>query len=149
MPTRSVSVETMQVGKKGGGKHWTKAEIAARKSAAEELQRKAKAKIQPPTWLNERAREIWDQVIEQAKELTLFDTLDQGMLAVYCDAVVHYEKCTRRQRKSTEAIKEQQSWARIIAQYANNLGLNPSARARLVKRAAEKKVDEFGKKFDG
>jgi phage terminase small subunit len=49
---------------------------------------------------------------------------------------------------SVDAIKEQQAWSRIITQQGDKLGLNPSARARLIKKKAEKKLDQFGDEFD-
>ena len=138
----------MEIGKKGGGKHWTAAEVAARKAAAAEMERKEPHELEPPNWLNQRALEIWDKVLDQAKEVNLFDVLDRETLAVYCSAVIEYEKCALRKRKSVDAIKEQQAWARIISTLGDKLGLNPSARARLIKKKAEKKQDQFGDDFD-
>jgi P27 family predicted phage terminase small subunit len=148
MPTKTVAVETMEVGKKGGGKHWTKREIAARKAAAAEMQRDGPVILEPPRWLNDHELEIWRTILEQAKGLALFDNLDRETLAVYCNAVVEHEKCARLKRRSVDRIKEQQAWARSISQLSDKLGLNPSARARLIKKKADKKLDQFGDQFD-
>jgi P27 family predicted phage terminase small subunit len=148
MATRAVSAQTMKVGRKGGGKHWTRAEVSARKAAAQEITRKGPVVLEPPDWLSKRARVIWDKILMEAKGLSLFDNLDRETLAIYCDAVVNYEDCTRRKVKSIDHIKEQQAWVRIISQLGDKLGMNPAARARLVKKRAERKTDKFGKKFD-
>jgi phage terminase small subunit len=45
-------------------------------------------------------------------------------------------------------MKELQTWARIIASYADKLGFNPSARARLVKKLSNEKEKDLMSKFD-
>jgi phage terminase small subunit len=148
MPTQTVSAETMQVGRKGRGKHWTAAQVEARQRANDEFQRKKPVDLRPPEWLGEEELVMWYWAIDQAKDVKLFDNLDVQTLAVYCNAVVEYRDLARMKRKSAERIQQQQAWARIIAQYADKLGFNPSARARLIKKKVEEKLDEFGKKFD-
>jgi phage terminase small subunit len=139
----------MQVGKKGGGKHWTAAEKAAREAAAAELLRKGPVELVPPWWLGEEAREIWDQAIDDAKETKLLDNLDAEFLGIYCDAIAQYRRQAMKRRRTVADIGIQQAWARIIAQYADKLGFTPSARARLVKKRADgKEKDTFGEKFD-
>jgi phage terminase small subunit len=149
VPTQVVSDQVMQVGKKGGGKHWTDAEITARKAVAEELLRDGPVELVAPTWLSSTARTIWDQAIADASETKHLDNLDAEFLAIYCDAVAQYRKHATKKRRTVADIGIQQSWARIVAQYADKLGFTPSARARLIKRGADKKLkDEFGEKFD-
>lgn len=138
----------MAVGHKGGGKHWTKAEIAARQAAAAEVRRDELVVLKPPAWLARRARKVWRETLRQAEGIGLFDNLDRQTLALYCDAVVKYEDCTKVEKPDVDAIKEQQAWSRIITQQGDKLGLNPSARARLIKKKAEKKLDQFGDEFD-
>jgi phage terminase small subunit len=148
MPTKVVSVETMEVGKKGRGKHWTAAEVAARKDAAEALKRAEKVQLHPPDWLGREALAIWNKKIEEAAEVNLFDVLDEESLAVYCDSVIKYKKISKKQRLKIDDHKTLQAYSRIIAQYAEKLGFNPSARARLIKKRAEEKKDPFGEDFD-
>ena len=148
MPTQAVGAETMQVGKKGGGKHWTAAEKAAREKAQAELTRVAPLLIEPPTWLGKEAAQIWRESLALANGTNLFDKLDSDTLATYCDAVAQYRKHAQKKRRSLDDIKIQQAWARIIATYADKLGFTPSARARLIKKRAEKIEDKFGQKFD-
>jgi phage terminase small subunit len=138
----------MEVGKKGGGKHWTADQVAARAAAAAEFERVEKVELVPPEWLSDAAMVVWEQTIKNSEGVKLLDKLDTDTLAVYCDAVAQYRKQAIKKRRTVADISLQQAWARIIAQYADKLGLTPAARARLIKKAADKVVDEFGKKFD-
>lgn len=138
----------MEVGKKGGGKHWTADQVAARAAAAAEFERAAPVEIAPPAWLNAAALAVWAETVKNAEGVKLLDKLDTDTLAIYCDAVAQLRKNASKKRRTVVDITLQQAWARIILQYADRLGLTPSARARLIKKAADAKIDEFGKKFD-
>jgi len=148
MPTKAVSAEVMEVGKKGGRKHWTVAEITARKAAAEELERKQKVDLTPPPGMSAAARKIWNKKIKEASGVNLLDVLDEESLAVYCESVVEYQNFMAERKKTLESHKVMQAYSRIIAQYADKLGFTPAARARLIKKRAEKKADKFGEEFD-
>jgi len=134
MPTKVVTADTMGIGKKEGGKHWTAAQVEARQAAAEGMKRKSRLRI--PDWLNIDAQKVWYGVVEKARGLDLYDKLDTEQLAIYCDATVKYRDLSRGEQ-TDENIKALQSWARIIAQYADKLGLTPQSRARLIKRRAD------------
>lgn len=163
MATKTVSAETMEIGRKGGGKHWTDAEVSARKEAADKLKRKLPAKLNPPDWLSKDAITLWNEKIIQVAGLkaanALLDVLDTELLAMYCDAVVQYRDIAKPQTDSdgnqkaktlsTDDVKALQAWSRIIRDCAEKLGFTPSARARLVKKIADEgKGNSFGKKFD-
>ena len=164
MPTKTVSAETMEIGRKGGGKHWTDAEVSARKKAADQLKRNRPAVLVPPEWLSKDAITLWDEKITQVAGLraanALLDVLDTELLAMYCDAVVQYRDIARPEKDavtgaskpktlSTDDVKALQAWSRIIRDCAEKLGFTPSARARLVKKIADDgKENTFGKKFD-
>lgn len=147
MPTRAVSVVTMGVGKKGSGKHWTKAQVEARQAAAEGMKRETPTKLRVPDWLSEEARKVWYNVIRRAKKLELYDMLDTETLGLYCDAVVQYKELSEMKAKSVDDIKAMQAWARIIVGLADKLGLTPQSRARLIKKKADEILDEFSE-FD-
>jgi len=142
----------MEIGKKGRGKHWTAAQVAARAEAAERLKRKKKSALVPPSWLSPKAREVWDRKIAEVAGLNaasaLLDVLDSEMLAIYCAAYVEYQITASVSPKTSDMIKELQAWSRIVANYAEKLGFTPNARARLVKKLADESPDKFGKKFD-
>lgn len=148
----------MAVGKKSGGKHWTKAEVEARRAAAEKLQPAGRVTLRMPAWLSEDARKVWARVRRETRDLELLINLDAEMLAIYCDAVANYQKLSKgmvitdedgKQIARKDVIKAAQSWARIVASYADKLGLSPAARARLAKKIAEEETDPFGEEFGG
>jgi phage terminase small subunit len=153
MPTKAVAAETMEIGRKGGGKHWTESEVAARQKAAEGMKRKTKIKLIPPEWLSDKAKKIWEEKIKQVNGLKaaneLLDVLDTELLAIYCDATIRYQECAQISPKTPDDLKELQAWSRILKDYAEKLGFTPSARARLVKKLAEDRgKDKFGSSFD-
>lgn len=152
MPTKPISASVMTPGGAAGGKHWTKAEVEERRAAAESMKRKSKVALVTPKWLSMEARAVWRQVRYRLKGIDLLDNLDTEMLAVYCDAYVHYRSASKMLAKQLspdpDKVKELQAWARIMAMYADKLGLTPGGRARLAKRKAEKRADKFGDRFD-
>lgn len=158
MPTNHVSVDKMAIGKKSGGKHWTKAQVEARTAAAEGVKRRGKVVLRVPDWLSDDARKIWARIRRQTAGMELLDNLDAEMLAIYCDAVARYRQAVRNlvivdadgvTLSKDEALKMAQAWARIVAAYADKLGLTPAARARLVKKKADELLDEFEAEFEG
>jgi P27 family predicted phage terminase small subunit len=145
-----VGFNKMQVGKKGGGAHWTKDEVERRKAAAQKLKRKEPVKLKMPVWLDEEARLVWRKTLKEMMGFEILDNVDAETLAVYCDAVARYKELTLKIRETgymttngngTENIspyvKAAQSYARIILQYADKLGLSPHSRARLAKKIAD------------
>lgn len=161
MPTKAVTADTMDIGRKGQGKHWTADEVTARQLAADKLKRKRGQKLEPPAWLSKDSVTLWHEKLHQVAGLNaasdLLDVLDTELLAVYCDAVIQYReiaqgeidpRAKKKKPLSTDDIKALQGWSRIIRDCAEKLGFTPSARARLVKKIADKGADTFGKKFD-
>jgi len=148
----------MAIGRKSRGKHWTAAEVTARQAASEKLTRKHRIGLRVPSWLDQDARQVWYRVVKQTRDLELLDILDAEMLAIYCDAVARYRQFSKgmvilREDGTVigndEVIKTAQAWARIVAAYADKLGLSPAARARLAKKIADEEPDPFGREFDG
>ena len=155
MPTKAVAAETMEVGKKGGGKHWTADEVAARKAAANSLKR-AEINIIAPDYLTSGALFVWNRVMNDTKQIELLDNLDVDILAMYCDAVDKYQTLSTilssgkvESAVDSDAMKMLQGWSRIISSCADKLGFTPGARARLIKkRAGAAPKDKFGEQFD-
>jgi P27 family predicted phage terminase small subunit len=171
MPTNVIAFDKdkMQVGKKGGGRHWTKAEVEARGKAAEKINRKTKVNLVMPNWLGIDAKKIWDKTIKEMQGLNILDNVDAEALAIYCDAVFRYQDATKKiastggyvttNAQGTETVnphvKAAQSYSRIIIQYAGKLGITADSRARLTKKigdsggkktAAERKKEQmFGR----
>jgi P27 family predicted phage terminase small subunit len=156
MPTKVVSAETMEVGKKGDGKHWTQAEIDARQAAADAAKRKTKVRLTAPKWLTKEALAVWKQTLKQVRGLDILDNIDGTLLAVYCDTVIKYQEMSKPKVEAdgtvkvltNDGVKALQAYARILAQLTDKLGFSPAARARLVKKRADAILDDFGSKFD-
>jgi len=138
-------------------KHWTNAEKAARNRAEGALSRQKRVSLRAPKWLDAEARAIFMETKRRLKGLELLDNVDAELLGIYCDAVAKYRAGSRlishaRQIGSMtndEDVKNCQSWARLVAGYAEKLGLTPNARARLAKKKAESEpVDELEMMLD-
>jgi P27 family predicted phage terminase small subunit len=156
-----VNFDKMNIGKKGGGKHWTKNEVEQRKAAAQKVTRKKKVNLKMPNWLDEDARKVWKKTVKDMKGFDILDKVDEDVLATYCDAVSRYKETsgyiqergytvTNAQGVPTVSpyVKAQQSYARIMMQYADKLGLNANARARLAKKMADEEEDPNADLFD-
>lgn len=163
MPTPIVSADKLSIRGRTGGKHWTAAEVESRQAAQEQAQRKSRVRLKPPSWLvaNDEALVTWKEIVRKLRGIDLLDNLDTELLAIYCDAIVQYRKCTQRLAMPQHSedglppapiddlIKATQAWSRIVATYADKLGLTPGGRARLAKRKTEKIVDPFAESFGG
>ena len=150
MPTPVKTSENIQ-------KHLTKAERAARQRAEAEVSRKGPAHLRCPRWLDEEAKKIFAETKRRLKGLDLLDSADAELLGIYCDAVSKYRSASRLVSKVDDeglpvATKDDlaacQAWARLIASYAEKLGITKTARARLAKRKAEPKPSEFESLLD-
>ena len=122
MPTPHKTTSNMR-------KHLTKAERRTRERAENQLKRKTRIVIRKPDWLGEEALAVFEATKKRMRGLNLLDNVDVDLLAIYSDAVVHYQK--------TEDIKDKQAWSRIVLSYAEKLGISKAARARLAKKKAE------------
>lgn len=163
MPTPVLTADKLSVRGRTGGKHWTVAEVESRQAAQEMAQRKSRVRLKPPAWLaeNPEAMATWKEIVRKLKGIELLDNLDSELLAIYCDAIVQYRSCTKRlampQHREDDLppapiddlIKATQAWSRIVATYADKLGLTPGGRARLAKKKAERIVDPFADSFGG
>jgi P27 family predicted phage terminase small subunit len=147
MPTQAISAKQMGVGKKQGGKHWTDAEVAERLAAENEITRE-RVTLRVPDWLNEEARHVWRRIVQQTKNWTLLDNVDELMLANYCMLTVKFRMLDALGEMTDEQIKAYQAYARLLANYADKLGLTPGGRARWAKKKAEQKLSDFEQEFE-
>jgi len=156
-----VKFDHMRVGAKGGGKHWTKDEVERRTEAGQKFERSEPKPLKVPAWLSEEAKKVWKKTVKDMKEFHILDKVDEDVLAVYCDAVAKHKfanlmiEAAIMQAAEPEPeedddddgkekkvnmgtyVKMSQSYARIILQYAEKLGLTANARARLAKKEAD------------
>lgn len=134
MPTPLKRSENMR-------KHLTKSERESRQGAESSLQRERRPYIQAPAWLSEEARAVFEETKRKLRTLQLLDTSDAELLAMYSDAIAQYQNAIKQMAKQPADPKEiqaAQSWSRLALQYAEKLGISPTARARLAKRKAER-----------
>jgi P27 family predicted phage terminase small subunit len=105
--------------------------------------------IKRPTWLTGEGRKEWERISDELKELGLLTNIDQGALAICCDAYGKYVAATR-QIKNKELVIEHINaagksnmvanpviniavkYAELYKKYMTEFGLSPSARARLL-----------------
>lgn len=78
----------------GKGKHWTRAEVDARKASEPKLP-KPKA-LKPPSWLSDLAKKLFRSYAKQLLEFPtgIISTLDVGTLARYCDCELSYAEAS-------------------------------------------------------
>lgn len=131
------------------GKHYTKDELQKREKAEKALRRK-RVKLDAPAWLKTENKKdayvIWKSLIKQASEIELFDDVDAGCLAVYCDLRAQYDEATNTRYPNAKKLD---GLSKSILNYAEKLGLTPTARARLaLKRATPEPKDETRELFD-
>ncbi|RAR39654.1 phage terminase small subunit P27 family [Paenibacillus sp. MDMC362] len=156
-----INFDHMRVGKKGGGKNWTKKEVEAREEAAKKFERKKKLKLRIPEWLDDSARKIWRKTVKDMEEFGVLDKVDEDVLGIYCDAVSKVQEANRLidEHGYTETNKSgiqvpnayvqmSQRYAGIALSYSNKLGLNAESRARLAKRQADGEPDPNAELFD-
>lgn len=130
-----------------GGKHWTKAQIEARKQAEEKVKRQSPKSINAPTSLSKNGKMVWDRVMKSVEGIELFDNMDTELLEAYCETVAMMREM-KKKAMSLDELKAYQAFGRMLKSYADSLGLSPASRARLVKKKADEIEDKFGKEFD-
>ena len=95
----------------GGGKHWTKAEVEARKASEPKLPKPKTLK--PPSWLSDPAKKLFKSYAKQLLDFPsgIISTLDAGTLARYCDCELSYAEASAQKsfwleicRRSLESI---------------------------------------------
>lgn len=150
MPNNASHPRTDQSGRK----HRTKAELESRKRAAAALERTASSRLTAPSWLNSKARTIWNRKIKEIAGLkspdALLDVLDGDVLAVYCDSIASYMNLAKKNGKTTlEEHKIKQTYTLRIIGAAERLGFTPASRARLIRKNTQlDDGDKFGEEFD-
>lgn len=134
-----ISFHKMAVGKKGGGKHWTKSEVERRRQAAQTVTRAKPKPPKPPEYVKADVRlyAVWREIIRDTKELDLLDALDATTLATYCALEV-----AKQEARRIGDLELFDKLAKTALQYAKALGLTPEARARLAKKRADAEVTD-------
>lgn len=143
MPTPPKSLPNMR-------KHLTNSERESRQAAESRMKRPKRIYLRAPGWLSEDGRRIFQRTKELMRGLELLDTLDTETLALYADTVAKYQAVAGKSMEfDPELTRAAQAWSRVALQYAEKLGITPTARARLAKKQAERKEqDEFEQLLD-
>lgn len=174
MPRHSKLVSVMD-GKKP---HRSNKEIEKRKKNEQALN-VGNDDIKPPTWLNSKAKKVFERTTEYLKQVNVITNLDIDTLAVYCDSVAKYEEENKALKKLIKDYKKfereckdpmtlmeksvevnklidklQKGQLRLadnIRKYAIEFGLTPQARAKLSihRDEEEKEVTEEERMFGG
>ena len=103
-PRRPMDVN-LSVVEPGKGKHWTKAEVEARKASETKLP-KPKA-LKPPAWLSDPAKKLFKSYAKQLLDFPagIISTLDVGTLGRYCDCELSYAEASAHKSVWLEVAK--------------------------------------------
>lgn len=137
---------------KNNSSRYTKKEINKRKNA-ENLLKAAKDKIIPPKWLGKIAKDEFNYIVSETQDIELITNLDVHNLALYCNVYEQYIKMTRRINKDGIMVEANKSSEAVVTSHPlfirqhqlmdqlrklqTDLGLNPSARAKMAITKAE------------
>lgn len=102
-----------------------------------------------PEWLDDRAKEVWFQVVPMLVSMRVLARIDGGALARYCDAFIQWKRAaeflnthelvyplkgkdgTMRGLAAYPQNRLYESYARILDRLESGFGLTPSARSRI------------------
>jgi P27 family predicted phage terminase small subunit len=108
-----------------------------------------------PKWLTPYGKEVWRRTVREFEPLRLLSPLDRETLAGFCDAAA-FAKDTRdllvadgltRRGQKGELVKHPmfQVWRQsisVVESLGSTLGLNPSARLRLLAELPDDNLDD-------
>jgi P27 family predicted phage terminase small subunit len=130
-------------------KHLTKEEKEIRLRQEEFLSQLPNDKIKPPTWLNNRSKKIFKDIVNELSNVQLLVNLDVYALAVLSDAFDKFIEATialntspltvmetNKNGSTKEApspyIRIQNGYAEIIKKYCVEFGMTPQSRQKLI-----------------
>ena len=99
---------------------------------------------EPPGWLDDDARAVWDRTVVELEAMGLAYASDTDALVVYCNAVVTHARAQRLLDRSGVLVRGTggqlvrnpattviSHTAQIVARFAREFGLTPAARVSL------------------
>lgn len=142
MPTNVVSMDNMR-------KHLTKTEKAERIAAENKITRSGNVRLAEPKAVRDdpEAHAYWNSIKKRLKGINLLDDVDSDMLGIYCQLLARRDRMLGDDKMSKFELQLIQAQERLIAMYAEKLGLTPNGRARLTKKEAEKPKENKFEKF--
>lgn len=110
-----------------------------RRAEQEEKMKMSADHVNPPSWLDKTAQKEFKRVADLLLEVELINDADVTHLALYCDAYSQYLSFKRQVKqkgmwvdgKPNPFILRMKDAAAQMRSFASDLGLSPSARARL------------------
>jgi P27 family predicted phage terminase small subunit len=145
-------------------KHVTKEEKEVRLKQEEFLNQLPSDRIKPPTWLNNRSKKIFKDIVNELSNIQILANLDVHALSVLSDAFDKFIEATialntspltvmetNKNGSTKEApspyIRIQNGYAEIIKKYCVEFGLTPQSRQKLININSEP-VDEDEEEFE-
>ncbi|EMW5542992.1 phage terminase small subunit P27 family [Enterococcus faecium] len=125
-------------------------ELKKRAEAEERLQMKSD-NIRAPGWLNKNAKKAFDFLKEELLEIELITNGDVYPLAMYCywysEHLTLQEQAAKAQKDDPEGIgnpliKQLDTCSKNMRSFGSDLGLSPSARAKLAIKMAQSEDDD-------
>jgi P27 family predicted phage terminase small subunit len=114
-----------------------------------------------PDWLDDRAKEVWFQLVPMLVSMRVLTRIDAGALARYCDAFVQWKRAAEflNSHELIYQLKDKDGSLRGLAPYPQNglyekfgrilsaleiaFGLTPSARTRIAAtKAGQTEIDK-------
>lgn len=151
-PAKSAMLQLIQ----GNPNRRTKEQLNRRADNEKKLQMRALAEnIKPPSWLPSMAKKEFKRLVKLLLEVELINEADIDHLAMFCDAYAQYVTYdkeikntglwveTPQGKKPNPFIMRKKDAAAQMRTFGSDLGLSPSARARLaIKLNGDDKADD-------
>ncbi|MBS4539815.1 phage terminase small subunit P27 family [Clostridium sp. D2Q-11] len=130
-------------------KNLTKEEYEARKAAEESL-KGGSDKIKPPIYLNDKAKSIFNYIVEELKESGILTNLDVYILATCANAIVRIQEAEEilneglfeKDGKVKNALRVKESYTKEFFRCTNELSLSPQSRAKLANINIQKQLEK-------
>lgn len=133
-PAQSAKLQLLQ-----GNPGKRNTEELKRRAEQEERMKMSADHVVPPSWLSKTAKNEFNRLAKLLLEVELINDADVGHLAMYCDAYANYISFKRQVKqkglwiddKPNPFILRMKDMASQMRSFSSDLGLSPSARAKL------------------
>lgn len=144
-PAKSIKLQLLD----GNKNHRTKKEIEKRVKNEEKL-KIGHDNVKPPPWLDATAKKEFKRIADLLIAVELMTDADVVHLALYCDTYSQYLSYRRQAKqkglwigdKPNPFINKMADMAKQLRAFSADLGLSPSARARLAINLEDPKDDD-------
>lgn len=144
-PAKSARLQLLQ----GNPNRRTKEELNKRAEQEKKMNMSAE-NVKPPAWLDTNGKKEFKRLAKLLTEVELVNDADVAHLAVYCDSYSQYLNFKKQVEENGMWIGEKpnpfilrmKDAAAQMRSYGSDLGLSPSARAKLAINLGDDKNDE-------